>query len=108
MGVDRKTLSLLAEVAQLRERWGKHSGFGAYADWEVLDALLDVFKSGLLDPDSDVAELKAKAAAANRRAAASEAREKKYKALLDTSKREYLELVVALEEAQKKLEQKAS
>jgi hypothetical protein len=93
--------NMVREVAESRQRWGKHAGFGPYHEDDVMDALILVYEGGFLDLDTAaLTEMKEKVTLAHRQAGAAKARAEKYKGQVDSLNARIKELVVALEDSE--------
>lgn len=100
MNID-KAREVLETIAHQRKQWGKHAGFGPYAEGDCLDALVYIHEAGFLDQDEEtVRKLREEKNKANRQTAAANARATKFQNLCDTKDARIKELVVALEESE--------
>jgi len=100
MSIERAR-TILKAVAEQREQWGRHSGFGEYAEHDVLDALVFIHLGGYLDMDNTtVAGLKEEKTKARRQTAAANARAVKFQARAETAEQQVNVLQEALDEAE--------
>ena len=103
-----KAKEIVSETAKHRARWGRHAGIPPqFSDEQVLDALVSLQESGLLEVEDNVDELRSQLATANRQRGAAEARAKKYKNQLDNANRNIKDLTLALEDCEDGLKSQA-
>ena len=92
----KKAIDICRGAADDRKRWGRHASFTVHTETQIMDALVCINDSGLLEMGGE----KEARIAANRAKGMAEARAIKYKNQLDSCKDRIKELTIALEEEQ--------
>jgi hypothetical protein len=94
-----KAVEMCRGVAEERIRWGKHAGFGDNSSSEVLDALVCIYESGMLEA-GDAEKEREKRILANRQKGAAEARAKRAENKLAAANERIKELTIALQDCE--------